>query len=69
MLNVTLSKSLLLNFYKMKYCFLNGPTPASFSFIFGLFKQTLQFLLLINVKNVKSIQYKAPGFELTTSQS
>ena len=22
----------------------NGPTPASFSFIFGLFKQTLQFL-------------------------
>ena len=24
--------------------FLNGPTPASFLFIFGLFKQTLQFL-------------------------
>ena len=49
--------------------FLNGPTPASFSFIFGLFKQTLQFLQQINVNNVKSIQYKAPGFKLMTSQS
>ena len=29
----------------------NGPTPASFSFIFGLFKQTLlQFLQQIYVK-------------------
>ena len=27
-----------------------GPTPASFSFIFGLFKQTIQFLQQINVK-------------------
>ena len=37
------------------YCFFFfkkiGPTPASFSFIFGLFKQTLlQFLQQINVK-------------------
>ena len=31
---------------------LNGPTPPSFSFIFGLFKQTLQFLQQINVKHV-----------------
>ena len=31
----------------------NGPTPASFSFIFGLFKQTLQFLQQINVKNIR----------------
>ena len=46
-----------------------GPTPASFSFIFGLFKQTLQVLQQINVKNVKSIQYMALGFDLTTSQS
>ena len=28
----------------------NGPTSASFSFIFGLFKQTIQFLQQINVK-------------------
>ena len=28
----------------------NGPTPASFSFIFSLFKQTIQFLQQINVK-------------------
>ena len=27
-----------------KILFLNGPTPASISFIFGLFKQTIQFL-------------------------
>ena len=34
-----------------EYVFLNGPTLASFSFIFGLFKQTsLQFLQQINVK-------------------
>jgi len=31
--------------------FFNGPTPASFSFIFGLFKQTTpQFLQQIKVK-------------------
>ena len=34
----------------------NGPTPASFSFIFGHFKQTsLQFLQQINVKNVHPV--------------
>ena len=34
-------------------CFIflkNGPTTASFSFIFGLYKQTLQFLQQISVK-------------------
>ena len=30
--------------------FKNGPTPTSFSFIFGLFKQTIQFLQQIKVK-------------------
>ena len=44
----------------------NGPTTASFSFIFGLFKQTIQFLQQINVKNVMFIQYPAPGFEPMT---
>ena len=33
----------------------NGPTPASFSFIFGLFEQTIQFLQQINVKNVHPV--------------
>ena len=34
-----------------KNCFKNGPTPASFSYILGLFKQTsLKFLQQINVK-------------------
>ena len=28
----------------------NGPSPASFSFIFSLFKQTIQFLHQIDVK-------------------
>ena len=32
------------------FVFLNGPNPASFSFIFGLFKQTIQLLQYINVK-------------------
>ena len=32
------------------YVFLNGPSPASFSFIFGLFKQTTLFLHQIYVK-------------------
>ena len=40
--------------------------PASFSFIVCLFKQTKQFLQQMNVKNVMSIQYPAPGFEPTT---
>ena len=34
--------------------FLNGPTPASLSFIFSLFKQTVQFLQQINVKKCPS---------------
>ena len=47
----------------------NGPTPASFLFIFGLFKQTsLQFLQQIYVKKM-SIQYMVPGFEPTTFQN
>ena len=45
--------------------FKNGPTPASFSFIFGLFKQTLQ-IFTTNVCEKMSIQYTAPGFEPTT---
>ena len=28
-----------------------GPTPASFSFIFGLFKKTIEFLQQIDVKS------------------
>ena len=35
--------------------FLNGPTPTSFSFIFGLFKQTIQFLQQINVKKCPNV--------------
>ena len=33
----------------------NGPTPASFPFIFGLFKQTIQFLQQINVKKCPNV--------------
>ena len=35
--------------------FKNGPTPASFLFIFGLSKQTIQFLQQINVHLVYAI--------------
>ena len=38
---------------------------ASFSFIFGLFRQTLQ-IFTTNVCEKMSIQYMAPGFEPTT---
>ena len=42
--------------FAIKILFKNGPTPASFSFIFGLFKQiSLQFLQQINVKNVHPV--------------
>ena len=50
-----------------KWCNLNERTLASFSFILGLFKQTIIFLQQINVKNVMSIQYMALGFKSTTS--
>ena len=47
-LALTLHHSIIGFFYK------NGPTPASFSFIFSLFKQTLQFLQQIYVKKCPS---------------
>ena len=49
--------------------FLNGQTPASFLFIFGLPKLTIQFLQQINAKNAMSIQYTAPAFKPTISQT
>ena len=33
----------------------NGPTTASFSFIFSLFKQTIQFLQQINLKKCSNV--------------
>ena len=36
--------------FNISFFFKNGPTPASFLFIFGPFKQTIQFLQQINVK-------------------
>ena len=46
-------------------CFLNGPSPASFCF-FQSFQTNNTIFQQINVK--MSIQYKALGFEPTTSQ-
>ena len=43
----------------------NGATPASFSFIFGLFKQTLQ-IYTTNKSEKMSIQSTVPGYEPTT---
>ena len=39
----------------------NGPAPASFSFIFGLFQTNIT-----NICEKMSIQYTVPGFEPTT---
>ena len=48
--------------------FLKWANPGLFFvFIFGLFKQKIQFLQQVNVKNVMTIQYTALGFEPTTS--
>ena len=45
----------------------NGQTPATFSFIFDLFKQTIQFFTTNQCeKNIMSIQYMVPGFEPMT---
>ena len=52
---------------EMESLFKKWADPASFSLIFRLFKQTIQFLQQINVKNVMFIQYSGPGFEPTTS--
>ena len=40
-----------------KWCFFkkNGPTPASFLFLFRVFKPTIQFLQQIYVKNVHPV--------------
>ena len=48
-------------------CFLKEWAILGRFFIyFRLFKQILQFLQQIYVKNVRSIQYTAPGFESST---
>ena len=45
--------------------FLNGPIPASFSFIFWSF-QTNITIFTTNICEKISIQYTVPGFEPTT---
>ena len=50
-----IAKALFRRLIKRRTLFLkNGPDPASFSFIFGLFKQTVQFLQQINAKKCPS---------------
>ena len=61
--NISISSVQLLDY------FLNWTNPASFSFIFGLFKQTIKFSQQINMKIVISSKYMAPGFEHMTSQT
>ena len=46
----------------------NGPTPASFSFIFGLFKQTLQ-IFTKNICEKNPIKYTVPGYKPTTFET
>ena len=43
-----------------------GPTPASFLVYFRSFQTNNTIFTTMNVKNVMSIQYPAPGFEPTT---
>ena len=46
--------------------FLNGPTPAPFRLFSVFSNKQYNILQQINVKNVISIQFTAPGFEPTT---
>ena len=50
------------------YFFKNGPIKPSFAFIFGLFKQTIQFSRQIKVKICPSSILRR-DFEPTTSQA
>ena len=47
--------------------FFKWANPSLFLLFFCLFKQTIQFLQQINVKNVMSIQCTALGFKPMTS--
>ena len=47
---LNIGTSLLQGFF-----FKNGPSSASFSFIFGLFKQTIEIVQQIDVNNVYSV--------------
>ena len=49
-----------------QYFLKKWPTPASFSFIFGLFKQTNNTIFTTIQFEKMSIQYTALGFESTT---
>ena len=51
-LSLSVSLKVALSFCLCNFFKKIGPTPASFPFIFGLFKQTIQFLQQINANNV-----------------
>ena len=54
-------------FYQLNLKLLKmGQTRPIFRLFLVFFKQTIQFLQQMNVKNVMSIQYPAPGFEPMT---
>ena len=59
------SFSLLSSFQKQMFFKENWANPGLFSFIFGLFKQTLQ-IFTTNICEKMSIQYTVPGFEPKT---
>ena len=63
------SMQLTINKCRIKIIFLKMGQPWPLFFIFGLFKQTIQFFNKSMWKNVRmSIQYTALGFEPTTFQ-
>ena len=48
--------------------FITSPRPL-FRLFSVFFKQTINFLQQISVKNLTSVQYTEPGFKPTTSQT
>ena len=59
---MTVGRRNLINIIFLK----NGPTSASFSLIFGLLKQTIQFSIKNQCEKVMSVKYTVLGFEPTT---
>ena len=58
-----------LGYVKLSFLKNNGPTLASFSFIFGLFQQTVQFLLQIIVKKCPSSMQRWDSNSQPSSES
>ena len=59
-------KSILKNLFCCIFFLKNGPTPASFLFILGLFQANIITIFTTNICEKNSIEYMVPGFKPMT---